>query len=193
MLTRSRSGQRSTVLLAGSASPPSILFRRALVDGTGGLVARGDDEGSPTGSGKREEARASVGDGLPDQLGHLNDQIRSGLTWIARCANLADADADHVVQPAVGLAVGQVKHRPDDLAAFLRVGTAIPMPLNHDRGPVVGLDDSPEVWPEGAGRALLPGEVRAAEPPGDPPLTASLGDEEHLLPAAVKADRPASG
>jgi hypothetical protein len=53
---------------------------------------------------------ASVGDGLPDQLGHIDDQIGSGLTWIAGCANLAGADADRVVQPTVGLAVGQVKH-----------------------------------------------------------------------------------
>jgi hypothetical protein len=41
--------------------------------------------------------------------------------------------------------------------------------------------------------ALLPGEIRAAEPPGDRPLTASVRDEEHLLPAAVEADGPALG
>ena len=53
--------------------------------------------------------KASVGDGLPDQLSHLDDQIGSCLTWIARCADLAGADTDRVVQPAIGLAVGQVE------------------------------------------------------------------------------------
>jgi hypothetical protein len=68
----------------------------------------------------------SVGDGLPDQLGDIDDQIRPGLTWIARCADLVGAD--RVVQPVTGLADGQVKDRPDDLAAFRRVGTAVPDP-----------------------------------------------------------------
>src|SRR5580704_1163026 len=108
----------------------------------------------------------SAGDGLPDQLSHVDDQIRSGLAWIARGADLAGADADRVVQPAVRLAVGEVKHRPDDLAAFWRVGPAVAVPLHHDHRSVVGLDDSPEVWPEGASLAFLTGEVRAAEPAG---------------------------
>jgi hypothetical protein len=47
--------------------------------------------------------------------------------------------------------------------------------------------------PEGAFCALLAGEVRTPEAPGDRPLTATLGDKEHLLPAAVEADRPALG
>ena len=58
----------------------------------------------------RKPAGTSVGEGLPDQLGHIDDQIGTGLTGIAGCANLAGADADRVVQPTVGLAVGQVKH-----------------------------------------------------------------------------------
>ena len=41
----------------------------------------------------------------------------SGLGWISGSADLAGADADRVVQPAIGLAVGQVEDRPDDLAA----------------------------------------------------------------------------
>jgi hypothetical protein len=50
---------------------------------------------------------ASVGDGFPYQLGDIDDEIGSGLTLVARCANLADADADDVVQPPIGLAVGR--------------------------------------------------------------------------------------
>jgi hypothetical protein len=37
-------------------------------------------------------------------------KIGSFLSWIARCADLAGADADRVIQPAIGLVVGQVKH-----------------------------------------------------------------------------------
>jgi hypothetical protein len=32
---------------------------------------------------KRQPAGASFGDGFPDQLGDIDDEIRSGLTWIA--------------------------------------------------------------------------------------------------------------
>src|SRR5690348_6224816 len=67
-------------------------------------------------------------------------------------ADLADADADGVVQPPVGLAVGQVEHGADDLAAPGRIGTPVPVPLDHDDRPVVGLDHSAEVRPE---RAVL--------------------------------------
>ena len=91
-------------------------------------------------------------------------QIRSGLRWIARRTHFAGADADRVVEPVVRFAVGHVKQRPDDLAAFQRVGTAVAVPLHHDHGPVVGLDDSPEVRPERTSRALFPGEVGSAEP-----------------------------
>ena len=62
----------------------------------------------------------SFGDGFPDQLGNIDDEIRSGLTWIAGGADLAGTDADDVVQPTAGLAVGSVKHRTDDLGASRR-------------------------------------------------------------------------
>ncbi len=88
----------------------------------------------------RQPAVASFGDGFPDQLGNIDDEIRSGLTWIAGGEDLAGTDADDVVQPTVGVAVGQAKHRTDDLAASRRVGAAVPVPLHHDRGPVVGLE-----------------------------------------------------
>ena len=87
----------------------------------------------------------SVGDWFPDQLGDIDDQIGSGLTWIAGCADLPGADTDNIVQPVIGLAVGQVKQRPDDLTASRWAGAAIPVPLHHDRGPIVGLDDGTEV------------------------------------------------
>jgi hypothetical protein len=60
----------------------------------------------------------------------------------------------------------------------LGVGAAIPVPLNHDHVPVVGLDDGAEVRPEGAFRAFLPGEVRSAEATGDRSLAAPLGDKK---------------
>ena len=105
-----------------------------------------------------------AGDGFPDQLGDIDNQIGSGLAWIARRADLAGAHADGVVQPAVGLAVGQVEQCPDDLTASWGVSAAIPVPLNHDHGPVAGLDDGGEVWPEGAFRAFPP-------LPGSPNMT----------------------
>jgi hypothetical protein len=45
---------------------------------------------------------ASVGDGLPDQLGHVDNQIRSCQARIARRPDLADAHADRIVQPPIG-------------------------------------------------------------------------------------------
>src|SRR3984957_1644869 len=141
--------------------------------------------------GRGWAAGAWFGDGLPDQLGDVEDQIRGGLTRLASIANLTDAYADHVVEPAVGLAVGHVRQRAYDLAAPRRVGAPIPVPLNHDRGSVVGLNDGPEVGAEGPIRALLPGEVGSAETAGYRALAAPFSDEEHLLPAAAEADRPA--
>lgn len=73
---------------------------------------------------------------------------------IAGCANLAGTDADDGVQPATGLAVGLMKHSPEDLTTPRRVGATIPVSLNHDDGPIVSLDDSPEIWSEGTARAL---------------------------------------
>jgi hypothetical protein len=49
--------------------------------------------------------KVSLGDGLPDQLSHVDDQAGTRLAWIARCADLAGADADRVFQPVVGLTV----------------------------------------------------------------------------------------
>src|SRR5215467_6754753 len=100
-------------------------------------------------------AEMSVGDWFPDQLGDIDDQIRSGLGWVTGRADLAIADADDIVQPPVGLAVGQVKQCPDDLTASRWVSAAITVPLHHDRGAIVGLDDGAEVGPEGAFCALL--------------------------------------
>jgi len=59
-------------------------------------------------AGGRERVGAPVGDGLPDQLRHIDDEIGSVLTRIARCADLAGTD--DIVQPKIGLAVGKVKH-----------------------------------------------------------------------------------
>jgi hypothetical protein len=53
--------------------------------------------------GREDLTGASAGDGLPDQLGHIHDQIRSGLNGIGRCAHFAGADADRIVESAVRL------------------------------------------------------------------------------------------
>jgi len=64
----------------------------------------------------------SVCDGFPDQLSDIEEQVGLGLAWFAARANLAGAEADCVVQPAEGLAVGHVKHRPDDLRRLHKQG-----------------------------------------------------------------------
>src|SRR5215469_16607251 len=107
---------------------------------------------SGEGRGKGGQPRQpSVGDGFPDPLGDIEDQVGLGLAWGAACANFPDADADCVVQSAVGVAVGHVKHRPDDLAAAGRVGTAIPVPLQHDHSPpsasMTARKSGPPVYP----------------------------------------------
>ena len=60
---------------------------------------------------------ALVRDGFPDEFGDVDDEIRFFLARIAGRADLADGDADDVVEPAVRLAVGQVEDRADDLPA----------------------------------------------------------------------------
>jgi hypothetical protein len=51
-------------------------------------------------------------DGFPDQVGDIDDQIGSGLAGTTGCASLASAHTDDVVQPGMGLAVGQVEQGP---------------------------------------------------------------------------------
>ena len=64
--------------------------------------------------------------GFPDQLGDVDDEIGFGLAGAAGRADLADTDADDVVQPPVGLTVGQVEQRPHDLTASRWIGAAVP-------------------------------------------------------------------
>ncbi len=59
--------------------------------------------------GREAPVGAPAGDGLPDQLCDLDDQIASDLSWIAGWVDLAGTDADRVGQPAVRLAAGLVK------------------------------------------------------------------------------------
>src|SRR4051812_48619138 len=53
-----------------------------------------------------------VGDGLPDQLGHVDDDVRS-LVRVGRGSDLADADADDVVESPVRVAVAEMEDRAD--------------------------------------------------------------------------------
>jgi hypothetical protein len=54
-------------------------------------------------SGRKPRRRISLRS-TPDQLGHIVDQIGSGLTWTAECGKLADTYAGCIVQPVTGLA-----------------------------------------------------------------------------------------
>jgi hypothetical protein len=53
--------------------------------GASGLAASGPWHGpsGPALAGTRQPVGASADDGFPDQLGDIDDEIRSGLTWIA--------------------------------------------------------------------------------------------------------------
>jgi hypothetical protein len=62
-----------------------------------------------------------------------------------------------------------VRRRDDDLPASDRVRATEPVRGREDRRPVVGLDDPLEIRDERPIRPSLR-VVRAAEPPGDPPL-----------------------
>ena len=135
--------------------------------------------------------RFAVRDRFPDQLGDVEDEVGLRLPGVRGRANLADADAHRIVEPPILRRVAGVKDRPDDLAAPGWIGPPIPVPLEHDHGPVLGLDDGAEVRPKRSIRTMPAGEVRAAEAAADSALAPALGEEEVLLPAAVEADHPA--
>ena len=68
------------------------------------------------------DPRESVGDGLPDQFGDIDDQTGSGMGWIPGYPDLAGAHADGVVQPAVRLAVDDSMQRGRRSLRFLGQG-----------------------------------------------------------------------
>jgi hypothetical protein len=70
------------------------------------------------------------------------------LRGVRRSTHLTDGDTDHVVQAAIALVGAEVKDRADDLTPPRRVGPAVPVPFEHDGGPVVGFDHRTEVRPE---------------------------------------------
>jgi hypothetical protein len=88
----------------------------------------------------------------------------------------------------VALVIARVDDRPDDAAAD-RVGTAVAVPLEHDRRPVVGLDDGAEIGAEGTVLAAAR-EVCPPEPAADTSVAPSLGEVEVLLPTAAQPDCP---
>ena len=123
----------------------------------------------------------SVRDRFPDQLGDLEDKVGLQLPGVRGCANLADADAHRIVEPPILRRVAGVKDRPDDLAAPGWIGPPIPVPLEHDHRPVLGLNDGAEVRPKRSTRTMPAGEVRPAEAAADSALAPALGEEEVLL------------
>ena len=105
--------------------------------------------------GKETRPSPAVVDALARALKLDSDEhehLRALAARAARYAPEPPAAPTRTVRPQLKLLLETLRPNPgpDDLAAFGWVGTAVPVPLNHDRGPVVGLDDSPEVWPEGA-------------------------------------------
>jgi hypothetical protein len=137
--------------------------------------------------------RASVGDGFPDQLGNVEHEIGLGLIGIDRRAYLAFADADDVIEALVLLGVTEMKDRADDLPPPRRVRPTVPMPLEHDRRAVIGLDDSTEVRPKRPRYAASAREVRTPEATADRALTTALGKEQVLFPPVLETDHPALG
>src|SRR3954467_2397352 len=86
----------------------------------------------------------SVRDRLPDQLGDLEDEVGLQLRGVRGCADFANAHAHRIVEPPIRTRVAGVKDRPDDLAAPGWMGSPISVPLEHDHGAVLGLDDGAE-------------------------------------------------
>ncbi len=123
----------------------------------------------------------------------VDDEIGILPLGIVRCADLALADADNVVEAAVGVAVAEMKDGADDLPSSGWVRAAVSVQLEHDCRAVVGVDDGAEVRTERPGGGSAMREVRATEASVDRALAAALGQEQVLLPPALERDRPALG
>ena len=136
---------------------------------------------------------ASVGDGFPDQLGNVENEIGLGLVGIYRRAYLAFTYADSVIEAPVLLGVTEMKDCADDLPPPQGVRPTVPVPLEHDRRSVIGLDDSTEVRPKRPRRAVPAREVRTPEATADRTLTTALRKEQVLFPPVFETDHPALG
>ena len=67
---------------------------------------------------------------VPDELGHVDDEIGALPVGIERRADLANTDAHDVIEPPVPVAVAEVKDGTDDLPSPGWVRTAYPCNSN---------------------------------------------------------------
>src|SRR4051794_22799365 len=124
----------------------------------------------------------SLDDRLPDELGDIHHEIRAFAFQVGRGSNLAHTYAYDIVEPAVVIAVADVKDGADDLSSPRGVGATVSMALEHDGGLIISLDHRPEVWAERTRRTLPQREVRAAKPTIDSAFAMPVGQVEVLLP-----------
>jgi hypothetical protein len=73
-----------------------------------------------------------------------------------------------------------VKDGTDDLPASRRIRAPVPTALEHDRRPVIGLDDRANVGPKRPSRTLPERRVRATKAAADDPVAAALGKVQML-------------
>jgi hypothetical protein len=78
----------------------------------------------------------------------------------------------------------------NDLPAAGWIGTAVAVTLEHDSGPVVGLDHGSQIWAERPLESSPEWIVRAAEASIDATLAVPIRDIQMLLPTALEIDRP---
>lgn len=90
----------------------------------------------------------SFGNWFPDEFGNVDHEVWAVPVWIVRRPDLSRAHAYDVIEAAVRVAVAEAKDAAEDLPSPWWVSAAIPVPIEHDRHAVVGVDDGAEVWTE---------------------------------------------
>lgn len=136
----------------------------------------------------------SVRDRFPDQFGNIDDEIRFGLIGIYWWTpHFANANAHRIVEARIPIIIGLVEHGANDLAPPNGIGPAIPVPLEHENGSVVGLDHGAEVRTERPIRAMTHREIRTSKPPADIALATTFRKKERLYPASLQLDFPTLG
>jgi hypothetical protein len=137
--------------------------------------------------------RRSLSDRLPDEFGHLQDEIGGGISWpgaitcdfsIHPRTHLTRPDADDIVEPPIARVLAQMDGRNDPLASIGRVGATIAVILEEDGGIVIGLNHPVEVGCECVISAAT-GKVAGTEAPVDTALDRALSKVEVLALAPL--------
>jgi hypothetical protein len=145
----------------------------------------GDSSGLPK--------RCSLSDRLPDEFGHLQDEIGGGISWpgattpdfsIHPRTHLTRPDADDIVEPQVARVFAQVDGRDDPLASIGRVGATIAVILEEDGRIVIGLNHPVEVGCECVISAAA-GKIAGTEASVDTTLDSTLSKIEVLALAPL--------